>query len=80
MGMSIPLIFSSGASVTNSWNSMIKNIKVRFAGPVLPGQTLTTEMWKEGNKIIFQMKVNETGKLCIAGGGAELLDGGKSKL
>lgn len=60
--------------------SMIKNIKVRFAGPVLPGQTLTTEMWKEGNKVIFQMKVNETGKLCIAGGGAELLDGGKTKL
>ncbi|QDS69809.1 bifunctional hydroxyacyl-CoA dehydrogenase/enoyl-CoA hydratase fox2 [Venturia effusa] len=59
---------------------MIKNIKVRFAGPVLPGQTLTTEMWKEGSKVIFQMKVNETGKLCIAGGGAELLDGGKTKL
>lgn len=61
-------------------NSMIKNIKVRFAGPVLPGQTLTTEMWKEGNKVLFQMKVNDTGKLCIAGGGAELLDGGKTKL
>jgi multifunctional beta-oxidation protein len=60
--------------------SMIKNIKVRFAGPVLPGQTLRTEMWKEGNKILFQMKVVDTGKLCIGGGGAELLDGGKTKL
>jgi multifunctional beta-oxidation protein len=59
---------------------MIKNIKVRFAGSVIPGQTLITEMWKEGNKIIFQMKVKETGKLCISGAGAELLDGGKTKL
>jgi len=59
---------------------MIKNVKVRFAGPVLPGQTLRTEMWKEGNKVLFQMKVVDTGKLCIGGGGAELLDGGKTKL
>jgi len=57
-----------------------KNIKVRFAGTVLPGQTLVTEMWKEGNVVIFQTKVKETGKLCITGAGAELVDGGKSKL
>ena len=59
---------------------MIKNVKVRFAGTVLPGQTLRTEMWKQGNKVLFQTKVVETGKLCIAGGGAELLDGGKTRL
>jgi multifunctional beta-oxidation protein len=29
-------------------------------------------MWKEGNKIVFQTKVRETGKLAIGGGGAEL--------
>lgn len=56
-----------------------KNIKVRFAGTVLPGQTLKTEMWKVGNTVVFQTKVEETGKLCISGAGAELL-GGASKL
>jgi len=56
-----------------------KNIKVRFAGVVLPGQTLVTEMWKTGNTVVFQTKVKETGKLAISGAGAELLGGG-SKL
>ncbi|KAF7508763.1 bifunctional hydroxyacyl-CoA dehydrogenase/enoyl-CoA hydratase fox2 [Endocarpon pusillum] len=57
-----------------------KNIKVRFAGTVLPGQTLQTEMWKEGSRVIFQTRVKETGKLCVAGAGAELVDDGKAKL
>ena len=55
----------------------IKSLKVRFAGPVVPGQKLRTEMWKEGHKVIFQTKVVETGKLCIAGAGAELMSGSK---
>lgn len=57
-----------------------KNIKVRFAGPVIPGQTLVTEMWRDGNKVTFQSKVKETGKLAIAGAAAELIKGKKGNM
>jgi multifunctional beta-oxidation protein len=64
----------SGKHVYQTFGAF-KNIKVRFAGTVIPGQTLVTEMWKEGNTVVFQTKVKETGKLCIAGAGAELAKG-----
>lgn len=68
----------SGKHVLQTYGQF-KNIKVRFTGVVLPGQTLITEMWKTGNTVQFQTKVKETGKFAIQGAGAELLGGG-SKL
>src|SRR5271169_127248 len=50
-----------------------KNIKVRFAGTVIPGETLVTEMWKEGDKVIFQVKVKERNAIAITSAAAELL-------
>jgi multifunctional beta-oxidation protein len=83
-GFKVPILHGlcffgiSGKHVLQTYGPY-KNIKVRFAGTVLPGQTLKTEMWKVGNKVIFQTTVVETGKLCISGAGAELLGAG-SKL
>lgn len=84
-GFDVPILHGlcsfgiAGKAVLKTYGQF-KNIKVRFAGTVLPGQTLITEMWKEGNTVIFQVKVKETGKPAISGAGAELVDGGKSKL
>ncbi len=50
----------------------IKSIKSRFASTVLPGETLVTEMWKEGNKVIFRTKIKERSEICISNAAAEL--------
>lgn len=83
-GFDIPILHGlatfgiSGKHVYQAYGPF-KNIKVRFTGTVLPGQTIATEMWKEGGKIVYQAKVKETGKPCISNAAVELM-GGKSSL
>ncbi|ROT80353.1 hypothetical protein C7M84_000910 [Penaeus vannamei] len=58
--------------------SKFKAIKCRFAKPVLPGQTLVVNMWKEGARVFFTCSVKETGKDCLTGGYVDIVESGAS--
>jgi NAD(P)-dependent dehydrogenase (short-subunit alcohol dehydrogenase family)/acyl dehydratase/putative sterol carrier protein len=50
-----------------------KSIKVRFAEPVFPGETLVTRMWKESDtRVIIETRVKERDKVVIRNAAVEL--------
>lgn len=71
----------AGRHVLNTYGPY-EDLKVRFAGTVIPGETLVTEMWKEGNKVIFRTSVKDRNAPAISNAAATLVSASapKSKL
>jgi len=51
----------------------LKSVRARFADPVVPGETLVTEMWKQPDgSVVFRTRVKERDKVVLANGAAAL--------
>jgi acyl dehydratase len=48
--------------------TLIRGMDARFSSPVLPGDTITTDMWQDGNVISFQCSVKERDAIVIRNG------------
>ncbi|MGZ5090217.1 MAG: MaoC/PaaZ C-terminal domain-containing protein [Burkholderiales bacterium] len=49
----------------------LKSMEVRFTAPVYPGETLRTEMWRDGNVVSFRCTTVERAKVVLNNGRAE---------
>jgi acyl dehydratase len=50
----------------------LANIAARYSAPVFPGETIRTEIWRDGNVISFRARVAERDVIAINNGRAEL--------
>ncbi len=50
----------------------LKSLSLRFSAPVFPGETIRTEMWKEGNRVRFRAKALQRDIVVLSHGTAEI--------
>ncbi len=63
--------FATQAVLSAFPGSNVKSVQTRFSSPVLPGATLETRMWKEGNEwILFETLAD--GKVALSGGAIQI--------
>lgn len=49
----------------------VKSLDVRMSKSVFPGETLLTEMWRDGEKVFFQTKVKQRDEVALSQGRVE---------
>lgn len=52
--------------------SRLKSLRLRFSAPVFPGETVRTEIWRDGNAVSFRSRVVERDAVVLNNGYAEL--------
>ena len=52
--------------------SRLTGLQVRFSAPVYPGETIRTEMWKNGGVVSFRSKVVERNVMVLSNGRADI--------
>ena len=52
--------------------SRLRSIGLRFSGPVFPGETIRTEIWRDGTRVQFRARVVERDALVLSHGIAEV--------
>lgn len=50
----------------------IKSHQVRFSSPVFPGETITVDMWKDGDVVSFEARVKSRGVTVVRNGKTQL--------
>jgi acyl dehydratase len=50
----------------------LQSLGARFSAPVFPGETIRTEIWREGSRVHFQSRVTERDKIVLSAGVAEI--------
>lgn len=52
--------------------SRLREMRARFAKPVFPGETLRTDLWREGEGLFFRTSVVERGEVALSHGVAQV--------
>ena len=50
----------------------LRSLDLRFAAPVFPGETLRTEIWREGSRVQFRARVLERDRIVLSHGVAQI--------
>jgi acyl dehydratase len=52
----------------------LRSLQGRFTAPVFPGETIVTEIWRDGGSVSFRASVKERGKVVLDHGKATIAD------
>ena len=55
-------------TICNYDHTLISALDARFSAPVLPGDTITTDMWQDGDTVSFQCTVRERDSVVLRNG------------